>query len=97
MFYAGTKREMLVPNVLFRMGAAAMIMSNSTERARFRLGPVVRTLTAARDRDYRCAFQEEDDEGVTCINLSRDLPAVAASAPQEEHHCSTPSPDRSNR
>ncbi|XP_039818574.1 3-ketoacyl-CoA synthase 6-like [Panicum virgatum] len=80
MFYAGTKREMLVPNVLFRMGAAAMIMSNSPERARFRLGPVVRTLTAAQDRDYRCAFQEEDDEGVTGINLSKDLPAVAANA-----------------
>jgi len=80
MFYAGTKREMLVPNVLFRMGAAAMIMSNSPERARFRLGPVVRTLTAAQDRDYRCAFQEEDDEGVPGINLSRDLPAVAESA-----------------
>ena len=80
MFYPGTKREMLVPNVLFRMGAAAMIMSNSAERARFRLGPVVRTLTAAQDRDYRCAFQEEDDEGVTGINLSKDLPAVAANA-----------------
>ncbi|CAO2042186.1 unnamed protein product [Urochloa humidicola] len=80
MFYTGTKREMLVPNVLFRMGAAAMVMSNSPERARFRLGPIVRTLTAARDADYRCAFQEEDDEGITGINLSKDLPVVAANA-----------------
>ncbi|KAF0908315.1 hypothetical protein E2562_024729 [Oryza meyeriana var. granulata] len=80
MFYTGTKREMLVPNVLFRMGAAAMIMSNSPERARFRLGPIMRTLTAAQDRDYRCAFQEEDDEGITGINLSKDLPVVAANA-----------------
>ncbi|KAJ1289355.1 hypothetical protein BS78_02G157900, partial [Paspalum vaginatum] len=80
MFYQGTKREMLVPNVLFRMGAAAMIMSNSPDRARFRLGPIVRTLTAARDSDYRCAFQEEDDKGITGINLSKDLPAVAANA-----------------
>ena len=80
MLYTGTKREMLVPNVLFRMGAAAMIMTNSPERARFRLGPIVRTLTAARDSDYRCAFQEEDDEGITGINLSKDLPVVAANA-----------------
>ncbi|OEL38164.1 3-ketoacyl-CoA synthase 6 [Dichanthelium oligosanthes] len=80
MFYDGTKREMLVPNVLFRMGAAAMIMSNSPELARFRLGPIVRTLTAARDRDYRCAFQEEDDKGITGISLSKDLPVVAANA-----------------
>jgi 3-ketoacyl-CoA synthase len=80
LFYTGTKREMLLPNVLFRMGAAAMIMSNSPERARFRLGPIVRTLTAAQDRDYRCAFQEEDDEGITGINLSKDLPVAAANA-----------------
>lgn len=80
MLYNGTKREMLVPNVLFRMGAAAMIMSNSSERARFRLGPIVRTLTAAQDKDYRCAFQEEDDKGITGINLSKDLPVVAANA-----------------
>ncbi|CAM0885728.1 unnamed protein product [Alopecurus aequalis] len=80
MLYTGTKREMLVPNVLFRMGAAAMIMTNSPERARFQLGRIVRTLTAARDRDYRCAFQEEDDEGITGINLSKDLPVVAANA-----------------
>ncbi|XP_020160030.1 3-ketoacyl-CoA synthase 6-like [Aegilops tauschii subsp. strangulata] len=80
MLYNGTKREMLVPNVLFRMGAAAMIMTNSPERARFRLGPIVRTLTAARDSDYRCAFQEEDDKGITGINLSKELPVVAANA-----------------
>ncbi|XP_037437550.1 3-ketoacyl-CoA synthase 6-like [Triticum dicoccoides] len=80
MMYHGTKREMLVPNVLFRMGAAAMIMTNSPERARFRLGPIVRTLTAARDSDYRCAFQEEDDKGITGINLSKELPVVAANA-----------------
>uniref|UniRef100_A0A0A9BAQ9 very-long-chain 3-oxoacyl-CoA synthase n=1 Tax=Arundo donax TaxID=35708 RepID=A0A0A9BAQ9_ARUDO len=80
MLYTGTKREMLVPNVLFRMGAAAMILSNSPARARFQLGPIVRTLTAARDSDYRCAFQEEDDKGITGINLSKDLPVVAANA-----------------
>ncbi|XP_066344006.1 3-ketoacyl-CoA synthase 5-like [Miscanthus floridulus] len=76
MLYTRTKREMLVPcphhNVLFRMGAAAMILTNSPERACFRLGPIVRTLTATWDSDYRCAFQEEDDEGITGINLSKD-------------------------
>lgn len=80
MLYTGTKREMLVPNVLFRMGAAAMIMANSPDRARFWLGPIVRTLTAAKDSDYRCAFQEEDEQGITGINLSKDLPVVAANA-----------------
>ncbi|KAL6608060.1 hypothetical protein ACP70R_041123 [Stipagrostis hirtigluma subsp. patula] len=79
-YYFGTEREMLLPNCLFRMGAAAMIMSNSGERARFRLGRTVRTVTAAKDASYRCVFQEEDDEGHTGIRLSKDLVATAGQA-----------------
>ena len=71
---------MLLPNCLFRMGAAAMILSNSSERARFRLTRVVRTVTAARDADYRCVFQEEDARGNTGIRLSKDLATTAGHA-----------------
>ncbi|TKW14785.1 hypothetical protein SEVIR_5G190000v4 [Setaria viridis] len=76
-YYVGREREMLLPNVLFRMGAAAMIMSNSPERARFRLARAVRTVAAAGDAGYRCVFQEEDDEGNMGIRLSKDLVATA--------------------
>uniref|UniRef100_A0ACD5UIS2 Uncharacterized protein n=1 Tax=Avena sativa TaxID=4498 RepID=A0ACD5UIS2_AVESA len=84
-YYVGTDRTMLLPNCLFRMGAAAMILSNSPERgrARFRLGHVVRTVTSARDKDYRCVYMDEDDRGNTAIRLSRDLPATAGRALQE--------------
>ncbi|XP_062212468.1 3-ketoacyl-CoA synthase 6-like [Phragmites australis] len=79
-YYVGTERAMLLPNCLFRMGGATMILSNSSERARFKLGRVVRTVTAARDADYRCVFQEEDDKGNTGIRLSKDLTTTAGHA-----------------
>ncbi|GJN12936.1 hypothetical protein PR202_ga31263 [Eleusine coracana subsp. coracana] len=77
-YYVGTERAMLLPNCLVRMGAAAMILSNSPERARFRLGYVVRTIAAAHDAGYRCIFQEEDGEGITGIRLSEDLVSIAS-------------------
>lgn len=75
--YTGKNRAMLLPAVLFRMGAAAVLLSTSRAKSRFRLTHVVRTLTAAEDRAYRCAFQEEDEDGQTRVNLSKDLVAVA--------------------
>nr|ACG35539.1 3-ketoacyl-CoA synthase [Zea mays] len=79
-YYVGSERAMLLPNCLFRMGAAATILSNSPERARFRLGRLVRTMTAARDADYRCIFQEEDGEGILGVRLSKDLTTTAGHA-----------------
>ncbi|WVZ70256.1 hypothetical protein U9M48_018933 [Paspalum notatum var. saurae] len=79
-YYVGTERAMLLPNCLFRMGASAMVLSNSPERARYRLTRAVRTVTAARDADYRCVFQEEDDKGITGIRLSKDLATTAGHA-----------------
>jgi 3-ketoacyl-CoA synthase len=79
-YYVGKERAMLLPNCLFRMGAAATILSNSPERARFRLGRVVRRMTAARDADYRCIFQEEDDKGILGVRLSKDLTTTAGQA-----------------
>ncbi|KAJ1257411.1 hypothetical protein BS78_K058000 [Paspalum vaginatum] len=76
-YYVGMDRSMLLPNCLFRMGAAAMILSNSDEVARFWLCRMVRTVAAARDSSYRCVFQEEDDQGNTGIRLSKDLVATA--------------------
>ncbi|KAF8730427.1 hypothetical protein HU200_017005 [Digitaria exilis] len=79
-YYVGSERSMLLPNCLFRMGAAATVLSNSPERARFKLGRIVRTMTAARDADYRCIFQEEDDKGVVGVRLSKDLAVTAGNA-----------------
>ncbi|RLM92582.1 3-ketoacyl-CoA synthase 6-like [Panicum miliaceum] len=79
-YYVGSERAMLLPNCLFRMGAAATILTNTAERARFKLGRIVRTMTAARDADYRCIFQEEDDKGIRGVRLSKDLTATAGNA-----------------
>jgi 3-ketoacyl-CoA synthase len=79
-YYIGTERTMLLPNCLFRMGAATMFLSNSPEHARFKLKRVVRTVTAARDTDYWCVFQEEDGQGIMGIYLSKDLATTAGHA-----------------
>jgi 3-ketoacyl-CoA synthase len=72
---------MQLTNILFRMGGAAVLLSTSDTRARFRLSHVVRTVTGgARDSSYRCIFQEADGEGNIGVNLSKDLLAVAGDA-----------------
>jgi 3-ketoacyl-CoA synthase len=78
--YTGKNRTMLLPAALFRMGAAAVLLSTARSKSRFRLTHVVRTLTAAEDRAYLCASMEEDDEGETGVHLSKDLVAVAGEA-----------------
>ncbi|KAL5225833.1 hypothetical protein ABZP36_012472 [Zizania latifolia] len=78
--YTGRNPAMLLPRALFRMGGAAALLSTSRSTSRFWLTYITRTLTAAEDRAYRayrCAFQEENDDGNTGVNLSRDLVAIA--------------------
>ncbi|KAF8723683.1 hypothetical protein HU200_021645 [Digitaria exilis] len=76
-FYTGTNRAMLLPNVLFRMGGAAALLSTSRSKSRFKLMHSIRTTTAAQDKSYQCASQQEDDKGELGVNLSKDLVAVA--------------------
>ncbi|OAY63816.1 3-ketoacyl-CoA synthase 6 [Ananas comosus] len=82
-FYKGSRRDMLLPNCLFRMGAAAILLSNrrrDARRAKYRLVHVVRTHKGADDRAYRCVYEEEDDTGHSGISLSKDLMAIAGEA-----------------
>nr|CAB3496644.1 unnamed protein product [Digitaria exilis]CAB3501564.1 unnamed protein product [Digitaria exilis] len=82
-FYQGSRRDMLLPNCLFRMGAAAILLSNrrrEARRAKYRLVHVVRTHKGADDRAYRCVYQEEDDQGYSGISLSKELMAIAGDA-----------------
>ena len=60
LYYHGNERAMLLPFCLFRMGGAAVLLSTSPAKARFRLKRIVRTLTAGDDDDksYRCIYQE---------------------------------------
>ncbi|KAJ0988647.1 hypothetical protein J5N97_007003 [Dioscorea zingiberensis] len=82
-FYTGNQRSMLLPNCLFRMGAAAVLLSNrrrDARRAKYRLLHVVRTHRGADDKAYHCVYEEEDKDGVSGISLSKDLMAIAGEA-----------------
>ncbi|EAY87408.1 hypothetical protein OsI_08814 [Oryza sativa Indica Group] len=79
-YYMGQERAMLLPNCLFRMGGAAVLLSTNGAKARFRLARVVRTLTGAQDGAYHCVYQEEDGRGNVGINLSKDLMSIAGDA-----------------
>lgn len=82
-YYQGNERAMLLPNCLFRMGGAALLLSNKRRdrsRAKYRLVHVVRTHKGGDDKAYRCVYEEEDSQGKVGINLSKDLMAIAAEA-----------------
>ncbi|KAI4317920.1 hypothetical protein L6164_025748 [Bauhinia variegata] len=82
-WYFGNNRSMLVSNCLFRMGGAAILLSNRSSdrrRAKYQLVHTVRTHKGADDKSYGCVFQEEDDTKTIGVALSKDLMAVAGEA-----------------
>ncbi|KAJ7294684.1 hypothetical protein O6H91_12G081500 [Diphasiastrum complanatum] len=82
-WYIGNNRAMLVTNCLFRMGCAAILLSNIRRHrkiAKYKLQHVVRTHVGADDKSYRCAIQDEDEERIKGVALSKDLMKVAAVA-----------------
>nr|CAB3504145.1 unnamed protein product [Digitaria exilis] len=81
--YLGNHRPMLVTNTLFRMGGAAVLLSNrrsDRRRAKYQLVHAVRTHRGASDRSYTCVTQEEDAEGHVGVSLSKELMSVAGEA-----------------
>ncbi|KAJ6796639.1 putative 3-ketoacyl-CoA synthase 6 [Iris pallida] len=82
-YYFGRNRAMLLPNCLFRMGCAAVFLTNrrrESRRAKYRLLHVVRTHKGGEDSAYRCVYQEEDAEGHVGVALSKDLMRIAGQA-----------------
>ncbi|CAI9096216.1 OLC1v1032304C1 [Oldenlandia corymbosa var. corymbosa] len=82
-YYQGKERSMLLPNCLFRMGGAAILLSNrgsDRKRAKYRLLHVVRTHKGSDDKAYKCVFQEEDPQGKPGISLSKELMVIAGEA-----------------
>ena len=81
--YVGNSRSMLIPNCLFRMGAAAVLLSNrSSDRrhSKYQLVHTLRTHKGADDKGYHCVFQKEDPDKRLGVALSKDLLAVAGEA-----------------
>ncbi|KAE9587566.1 putative oxidoreductase, Very-long-chain 3-oxoacyl-CoA synthase [Lupinus albus] len=82
-WYEGNDRSKLVSNCLFRMGGAAILLSNKSSdrrRSKYRLVHNVRTNKAADDKCFSCVTQEEDADGKVGVTLSKDLMAVAGDA-----------------
>ncbi|KAI0524678.1 hypothetical protein KFK09_004060 [Dendrobium nobile] len=82
-WYFGNRKSMLIPNCLFRVGGAAILLSNRSadrRRAKYRLIHVVRTHRGADDKAFRCVYQEQDDDGKVGVSLSKDLMAIAGGA-----------------
>ncbi|VFQ72169.1 unnamed protein product [Cuscuta campestris] len=82
-WYFGNNKSMLIPNCLFRVGAAAVLLSNKAadrHRAKYKLVHVVRTHKGADDTAFQCVYQEQDTAGKTGVSLSKDLMGIAGSA-----------------
>ncbi|KAL0330257.1 UNVERIFIED_CONTAM: 3-ketoacyl-CoA synthase 11 [Sesamum radiatum] len=82
-WYFGNERSMLVSNCLFRMGGAAILLSNKRSdywRSKYRLVHTVRTHKGSDDKCFSCVTQMEDPKGKIGVALSKDLMAVAGDA-----------------
>tara|TARA_B100000900_G_C20323354_1_gene611127 strand:+ start:9 stop:704 length:696 start_codon:yes stop_codon:yes gene_type:complete len=71
---------MMIPNMLFRVGGAAIALSNRPRdfrRAKYELTHLVRTHRGADDESYQTVFQKEDDAETVGVFLSKGLMNVA--------------------
>ncbi|KAI4316444.1 hypothetical protein L6164_024422 [Bauhinia variegata] len=82
-WYQGKERSMLIPNCFFRMGCSALLISNRRRdysRAKYRLEHIVRTHKGADDRSFRCVYQEEDEQRLKGLKVSKDLIEIGGDA-----------------
>ncbi|KAM3308866.1 3-ketoacyl-CoA synthase 20 [Capsicum chacoense] len=79
-YYLGKDRSKLVSNCLFRMDAAAILLSNhfsDSHCSKYKLMHVVRTHKGADDKAFKSTYQEQDEDGNIGISLSKGLMVVA--------------------
>lgn len=82
-WYLGNQKGMLLQNTLFRMGGAAMLLSNRWQdrwRANYELANVVRVHKGASDQAYQSVIQLEDEKGCKGVVISKDLMSVVGDA-----------------
>nr|GEZ24462.1 3-ketoacyl-CoA synthase 6 [Tanacetum cinerariifolium] len=79
----GNDRSMLLPNCLFRLGGAAIFLSNKRHEhhyAKYKLINIVRTHTGSHEESYKSIHQIEDHEGKLGVRLSKNLSVIAGRA-----------------
>jgi 3-ketoacyl-CoA synthase len=77
-YYPGHDRSRMVTNVIFRMGASAMLFSGTCPDAKYKLLLNERINLAASDSAYYSIFYGPDDEGINGISLSKDVVCEAS-------------------
>ena len=78
--YLGKDRSMILINCLFRVGGAAVLLSNKPSdrhAAKYQLIHAVHTNTAASDLSYNCISSAEDAEGLVGVAITKSLMPVA--------------------
>lgn len=81
--YQGNTKSKLIANALFRMGGAAILLSNRKQDkgiAKYKLEHLVRTHLGSNEKAYKSVYQEPDENEKVGVSLSRSLLHVAASA-----------------
>ena len=82
-FYPGKHKDFLVSNAIFRMGGAAMLMTNKPElygRCKYELQHAERVHTGQDDTSYNCISWGPDPDGVNGVFLGKDVPQEAGKA-----------------
>ncbi|OVA19330.1 FAE1/Type III polyketide synthase-like protein [Macleaya cordata] len=82
-WYNGKDLEMLLPNCFFRMGAAALLLSNRRRdrwRAKYELKQLVRTHKGMDDQSFNCICGKDDSEKKQGLMVNKDLFEVGGEA-----------------
>ncbi|KAM7252188.1 hypothetical protein ACFE04_024071 [Oxalis oulophora] len=81
--YLGRKKSMLIGNTIFRMGGAAILLSNRKQDmkiAKYELMHLIRTHVGSDDEAYSSVIQMPDQDGFVGVSLSRAIVHVASKA-----------------
>ncbi|KAL2458176.1 3-ketoacyl-CoA synthase 10 [Forsythia ovata] len=82
-WYDGNELDMLLPNCFFRMGAAAVLLSNhrlDRWRAKYELKQLVRTHKGMDDRSFNSIQLKEDANGKQGISVAKEVVEVGGRA-----------------
>lgn len=79
-WYSGQEKPKLLLNCLFRMGSAAILLTNKKEAkgsSKYKVFCMVRNQRAFDDKGYHAGIREEDSNGKLGVTLNRDVLQIA--------------------
>ncbi|KAL3367554.1 hypothetical protein AABB24_012006, partial [Solanum stoloniferum] len=81
--YFGNDQSKIIPNCTFRVGGAAILLSNHPSHrnsSKYELLHDVHCHGASSDRSYKSVFLEEEDHGLIGVSITKDLLIAATHA-----------------